>query len=123
MKGYLPSVCVVVLGCVLGASAGDPSLVNLDIQRAKSLAVDAIRTKYPETDLPALQYAGLTAGISTNNQISITVNYQLMGSNSFEYVVQMDALGHIGTVSKGFYIGRRSIHQKSAANRLAGTDP
>ena len=115
----LVTIYVVVIGWVLVASAGDTTLVNLDIQRAKSLSVGAIRKKYPETDGSALQYAGLTASTVTNGQIAIQVRYLVEPSGSSEYFVQMDTFGRVMNVWRGSHIDRRSVNRKDAASQPA----
>ena len=126
-------VCIVVLGLALAASAGDPAIVSVDIPRAKVLALDAIRAKHPDAVPSALQFAGLTANVSTNDQIVVTVNYLVSDSGRTEnvatngydmaktkqttYVVQMDDRGQTKDVSTGSSISVRSSSRKSAANQ------
>ena len=129
------AVCVVVLGLALAASAGDPAIVSVDIPKAKVLALDAIRAKHPDAVPSALQFAGLTANVSTNDQIVVTVNYLVSDSGRTEnvatngydmaktrqttYVVQMDDRGQIKDVSTGSSISVRSSSRRSEARKLA----
>ena len=130
-----PAVCIVVLGLVLAASAGDPAIVSVDIPKAKVLALDAIRAKHPDAVPSALQFGGLTANVSTNDQIVVTVNYLVSDSGRTEnvatngydmaktrqttYVVQMDDRGQIKDVSTGSSISVRSSSRRSEARKLA----
>ena len=96
-------------GLTMTSWADDSAVVAIDIVRAKSIAIAAIKEKYPATDLAALRYAGLEARASTNDQIAVIVSYLLSGSGTSEdiarngikakmtkqttYVVEMDSFG------------------------------
>lgn len=123
MKTLL-AVYFAIIGGALVASASEPAVVTLDITRAKALAITAIKEKHPETDPAGLQYTGLEINASTNDEVVLTVNYLLTGSDATEdvemngllmsktrqtrYVVEMDTLGHINDVSAGSSISVRS---------------
>lgn len=114
-------------------SSADSAVVSVDIARAKSIAVAAIKEKYPDADPAALQYTGLEAKASTNDEIAVFVNYLLTGSGTTEdiekngikmsmtkqtgYVVKMDTCGQIKDVSTQSSISTRSSTRNGAANK------
>ena len=122
-------VCLFCIGCVCLAAASDPAVISMDIVKAKSLALDAIKAKYPAAVSVNLQYTGMVANVATNDAITITVNYlagdsekpETIEENGFRmaktrqetYVVQMNHLGQIENVSKGSSLCIRSINQKN----------
>lgn len=132
MKRML-AVLAAVAGLALVASADDSAVASVDVARAKALALDAIKAKHPATDLLGLQYTGLTATASTNDQIVVTVTFLVADSGTTEneekdgrdttkkkrttYIVQMDIRGQIKDVSTGSTISIQSISRKKAANQ------